>query len=116
VRSSPGRPPKLSQRQKERLLRLLAKGAFAHGYDTDLWTTGRIVEIIRLTFGTSYHRDHIGRLMRSLGWSCQRPKRRALERDEEAIRQWKRTTWVAVKKRPRASGPTSPSSTKAASS
>jgi transposase len=96
---APGRPTKLTTRQKRRLVSLLLKGALANGYHTELWTTARIAELIERTFGVSYHRDHIGRLMAGLGWSYQKPEKRALERDEEAIEEWKRREWPRIKKR-----------------
>ncbi len=81
VRFSPGRPLKLSESERRRLLRLLLQGPQAHGYRTQLWTTARIAEVIRREFGVHYHRDHVGRLMHSLHWSPQIPETRALERD-----------------------------------
>jgi transposase len=71
-------------------------------FETDLWTTGRIATVIRRTFGVRLHRAHVGRLLTTLGWSCQKPERRALERDDAAIARWTRYRWVAVKKTPRA--------------
>ena len=65
---------------------LLQVGAEAAGFDTDLWTCPRVAKLIRKRFGARYHVDHIGRLLGSLGWSPQRPQRRALERDEARIR------------------------------
>lgn len=100
VRSSPGRPPKLGAGERRRLIRLLLKGARAHGYRTELWTTVRIAELVEREFGVSYHRDHVGRLMRNLGWSHQKPKRRAVERNEGVIDEWKREQWPRVKKTP----------------
>ena len=88
----------LKKKQKKQLLKLLLKGAMANGYQTELWTTARIAEIIQKTFGITYHRDHIGRLMASLGWSYQKPEKRALQRDEQAIEEWRRTHWPRVKK------------------
>jgi transposase len=105
----PGRPSKLTDAQKERLERLLLKGAMAQGYPTDLWTTQRIADVIEKRFGVSFHRDHIGRLMKSLGWSHQKPERKALERDEERIRKWKAEAWPRIKKMPRTWAPTSSS-------
>jgi transposase len=116
VRPTPGRPPKLTARQQERLVTVLLKGALAHGYRTELWTTARIAEVIEKTFGVPYHRDHVGRLMHKLGWNHQKPEARALQRDEERIAQWKRRVWPRVKKTPRGWGPTSSSSTNPASS
>jgi transposase len=111
-----GRPPKLRSHQKQRLVRLLAQGALAHGYRTELWTTQRIADLIGQAFGVRYHRNHVGKLLHQVGWSHQKPERRALERDEEAIAKWKQTVWPRVKKTPRGWQPTSSFSTKAASS
>ena len=92
-----GRPPKLGRKQHPRLERLLLKGAKAAGYESDLWTCPRIAEVISAQFGVVYHRDHIGRLLRSLGWSPQRPQRRALERNEERIQGWVREDWPRIR-------------------
>ncbi len=106
VRFSPGRPWKLDPAQRKRLVRLLVKGPLAHGYRTNLWTTARIAALVEQEFGVRYHRDHIGRLMHSLGWSPQKPERRALERDEEEIARWKREDWPRIKKTLRGWAPT----------
>jgi transposase len=100
VRFSPGRPPKLKGKETERMIRLLVQGAMARGYRTNLWTTARIAQLIDEEFGVHYHPNHIGRLMHRLGWSHQKPKRRALERDEAAIEHWKRHKWPEIKKKP----------------
>lgn len=100
-RPAPGRPTKLDRTAKRALETALLGGARAAGYATDLWTCPRIAQVISKTFGVRYHVDHIGRLMRSLGWSPQKPQRRAIERDEAAIRRWVKTTWPKVKKTPR---------------
>lgn len=97
---TPGRPPKLTAAQRQRLPGVLARGARAHGYATDLWTTARVATVIRRTFGVTYHPAHVSRLLATCGWSCQKPERRALERDEAAIADWKRARWRAVKKKP----------------
>jgi transposase len=104
-----GRPPKLSSQQKQRLLQYLLEGAMQHGYRTDLWTTKRMAHLIESKFGVTYHRDHVGRLLHSLGWSNQKPKRRALQRDETVIEQWKREQWPRIKKGRRGWAPTSSS-------
>ena len=98
MRSSPGRPPKLDAVRRKRLVRLLVKGVMEYGSRTNLWITARIAELVRREFGVEYHRDHIGRLLHSLGWSVQKLERRALERNEEAIQRWKRKDWPRIKK------------------
>lgn len=97
-RPAPGRPPRLTAVDRKRLQRILLRGATAFGYDNDLWTCPRVAELIHKTFRVRYHVDHIGRLLRSLGFSPQRPERRARERDEEGIRGWVKTQWPRVKK------------------
>ena len=96
---APGRPPKLDPRSRTQLERSLFRGARACGYPTELWTCPRVAEVIRRQFGVRYHVDHIGRLLRSLGWSPQKPERRARERDEKAIQRWIKETWPRVKKK-----------------
>ncbi len=99
---SPGRPRKLSDQQRAQLERWLLKGAAACGFATDLWTCPRVADLIQRRWGVVYHANHIGRLLRSLGWSPQRPARRARERDEETIQGWLKTDWPLVKKTPSA--------------
>ena len=100
AKPTPGRPAKLSDKDRARLEAVLLKGAKAAGYASDLWTCPRIAEVIEQRFEVTYHVDHIGRLMRALGWSPQKPSRRAIERDEEAIRTWVKNDWPGVKKTP----------------
>ena len=116
VRDASGRPPKLTAAQRRRLIKALLAGPLAAGYQTDLWTTARIAEVIAERFGVTYHRDHVGRLLHQLGWTPQKPERRALQRDEAAIAKWKRRTWPRLKKTPRGWAPTWSSSTSRASS
>jgi transposase len=84
----------------ERLEKKLLKGAQAAGFPTDLWTCPRVARLISSLFGVTYHVDHIGRLLHMLGWSPQKPERRAIERDEEKIRQWVKHQWPRIKKKP----------------
>ena len=104
ARPAPGRPSKLSARRKRSLEALLLKGPLAAGFGTDLWTCPRIAEVIKQRFGIEYHVDHVGRLLHDLGWSPQKPARRAVERDENEIRRWVREDWLRVKKTPGGAG------------
>jgi transposase len=112
AKPAPGRPPKLSAEHKRRLEALLLEGAQAAGFHTDLWTCPRVAELIERRFGVHYHVDSIGRLLHELNWSAQKPTRRALERDEKAIRRWVHEDWPRVKKTPPAGARRSSSSTK----
>lgn len=96
----PGRPSRLNQGAKKRLEAILLRGARGAGFSTDLWTCPRVVQVIQKVFGVRYHVDHIGRILHSLGWSPQRPQRRAVERDEAAIQRWVKADWPRVRKTP----------------
>ena len=95
-----GRKRRLTAAQHRRLERMLGKGARAHGWANDLWTAPRVTELIRREFGVEYHVDHVYRLLvQQLGWSSQKPERRARERDEAAIEHWRCKEFPRIKKR-----------------
>ena len=108
-----GRPSKLGAAQLRDIERALKRGPEAFGFTSGLWTTGRVRELIEQRTGVRYHEDHVWRILRKLNWSCQRPTGRALERDEQAIRRWKKYRWPQIKKKRSASGEPSSSSTRA---
>ncbi len=108
-----GRKPRLSGSQLKQIEHALKRGPEALGYASGLWTTSRVRELIEDQCGVRYHEAHVWRILRQLGWSCQRPSGRALERDEEAIRYWKRVRWPRIKKKRSASGAPSSLSTRA---
>jgi transposase len=108
-----GRPAKLSPTQLRELERALKRGPEACGYSGGLWTAIRVRNLIVERTGVRYHEDHVWRILRKLGWSCQRPTGKALERDEEGIRHWKKYRWPQIKKKRTASGAPSSSLTKA---
>lgn len=97
-RGPPGVRPRLRPAQLRQLERLLLAGPMAAGYGTDLWTLPRIAQLIEQRFGVKYHPGHIWHLMRKLGWSCQKPAKRAKERDEEAIQRWLSERWPRIKR------------------
>lgn len=96
----PGPQPKLSRQKRAQLPHLLAQGASAHGFPTDVWTTQRVADLIWRRFRVRYDRDHVCRLLHQFGWSWQKPTGRARERDERAIQCWVRHTWPQLKKTP----------------
>ena len=103
-RMPPGPPSKLTAEQKSHLVRLLEQGAEAHGFLGDVWTTKRVATLIQRAFGVRYHPAHMSRLLREIGWSVQKPLRRATQRNEAAITQWWSERWPALQAKPKASG------------
>jgi transposase len=93
-----GRRRGLDDRQRQQLAKALQAGALAAGFATELWTLPRIGVVIQRLFGRRYSDSQVWRILRSMGFSPQRPSRRALERDEAAIAQWKKRRWPALKK------------------
>jgi transposase len=108
-----GRPPQLSASDRARIVQGLKRGPEAWGCSTGLWTAWRVADLIERECGVKYSTVHAWRLLRALGWTPQRPARRARERDEAAIRTWKRVRWPELKKTPKDEGKPSSSSTKA---
>jgi len=94
-----GPKPKLTAEQTQKVTAALLAGPVAQGYKTNLWTLPRVALLIKDLTGVSYHPGHVWRLLGASGFSCQRPERRAVERDEKAIRKWQRVEWPALKKR-----------------
>jgi transposase len=88
-----GQAPRLSDAQLAAIDQALRQGAGAHGYDTDHWTLARITTVIQRLTGVADHRGHTWKLLRRMGWRLQRPARRAVERDEEAIARWVAEDW-----------------------
>jgi transposase len=95
-----GRPAQLTGRQLARLRQVLLDGALAAGFDNQLWTLSRIQTVVWRRFGVGFHRSHVWRLVRSLGFTPQRPVRRAVERDEDRIARWVAEEWPAIKQTP----------------
>ena len=112
---APGAKPKLDARAQQRLLKLLAAGPEAAGFAGQLWTCPRIAELIRREFGVSYHVRYLPALLKSLGWSVQKSRPRALERNQPAIDSWVAKDWPRIKKKPGGSERRSSSSMKPAS-
>lgn len=96
----PGRPRKLDALAVKWLKQELLAGAQAAGFPTDLWTCPRIAELIQTRFGIHYDVSGVWRLLRSLGWTPQKPERRSAERNERAIRRWIKQEWPRIKKKP----------------
>jgi transposase len=98
ARRKPGRPRRLTAAQLRRLERALQRGAFAFGYAEDYWTLDRIAHVIWELFQVRYRPSGVWYLLRAMGWSCQKPQRRPMQRDEDAIARWKRYQWPQIKK------------------
>lgn len=93
-----GRPAQLDDQQLEALRSALLQGPIAHDFGTELWTLKRVRILIERLYGIRFSEVHVWRLLGAMGFSSQKPERRAVERDEAAVLSWKRKTWPALKK------------------
>lgn len=98
--SKGGRPARLGAEQLGRVQVALLEGPAAHGFATPLWTIKRVRLYIEREFGIRYSTVHVWRLLGQIGFSSQKPDRRALERDDTAIEHWRKRTWPGLKKKP----------------
>jgi len=104
AKQHPGHPARLNSFQTKRLEKILLSGARTYGYDSELWTCRRVAEVIKKTFGVEYNVDYVGQILRRMGWSPQRPTKRAIERNESKILGWRRRSWPRIKKSSGAEG------------
>jgi transposase len=95
---APGAKRRMTEEQRADLVKQLGKGAEAHGYRGERWTTQRVVDLIARLYEVNYHRAHASRLLREMNWTQQQPAVKASQRNEEEIDRWKTEHWPAIKK------------------
>ncbi|WP_327116901.1 winged helix-turn-helix domain-containing protein [Nocardia sp. NBC_01730] len=94
-----GRRPRLSDEHVREVEAALMKGPKVNGFPTDMWTLARVAEVIERVTGVRYSQTQTWTILRErMGWSRQRPARRAVERNDEAIAVWRKTEWPRIKK------------------
>jgi transposase len=89
--------PSFPRKSAPRLPAFLDKGAEHFGFRGEVWTRRRVGAVIEEVFGVSYSDSHVGRILRQIGWSLQKPAERASGRDEEQIENWKEKKWPRIK-------------------
>src|SRR5208337_2176643 len=92
---------KLTPEQQGLLPDFLWHGAEAYGFRGDVWTCARIVKVLRWEFGVSFHKDHVSRILKAMGWTPQIPITRAIQRNEEEIERWRTEIWPKLCSRAR---------------
>jgi transposase len=89
AKPQPAPAPGLTDADLRKLEGLLAKGAKAHGWHNQLWTAARVARLIERVFDISYHPEHVRKILKlRLGWTSQKPRRRARERDDKEVARW----------------------------
>lgn len=95
-----GPKPRLSEKELQQLPKFLKRGAEAYGFRGDVWTHARVSEVIKEECKIAYSDRHIGRLLKKIGWTRQKPVERADQRDEDEIEAWQTETLPDLKKKP----------------
>jgi transposase len=111
-----GPPFLLSEEQRATIPELLTRGAESYGFRGNVWTLARVAVVIKREFDVDYHPSHVSRVLRDVGWTLQKPKLRAIQRNEPAIQKWREEEWPRIKTKQkknhgRSSSPTSRAST-----
>jgi transposase len=91
-----GRPAQLDAGQRAALRGALLQVAMAHDFGTEPWTLERVRSLIERPYGVRFSEVHVWRLLGAMGFSSQKPERRAIVRNELAVLAWKRKTWPAL--------------------
>jgi len=97
-----GRPAQLDAQQLAAVRAALLQSPTEHGFGTELWTIKRVGAVIERMHGVRFGQTQVWRILGALGFSPQKPEKRAIERNEDAVRSWKRSTWPSLKKKPSA--------------
>ena len=97
-RKATGSQSKLNSSQKQKLKYMLDRGALANGFPTDRWTLERVGQLIWQKFEVRYHPNYLNRLLRSLGFSPQKPLPQAIEQDKALVKAWLQRDWPRIKK------------------
>ena len=95
-----GRPAQLDAQQLAAVRASLLQSPTQHGFGTELWTLKRVGAVIERLHGVRFGQTQVWRILGSLGFSPQKPDKRAIERNDDAVRAWKRRTWPSLKKKP----------------
>ena len=102
-----GRPRKLDGKHLSKLYRIITtKDPLQLRFAFALWTRSMIRELIREEFGVRLSDVSVGRLLKKLGLSPQRPLRRAYQQDPEAVSEWREATYPKIQRLAKREGAT----------
>jgi transposase len=99
-----GRPPAISERQRQQLADIPESGPVAYGFTSGVWTCPMIGRVIEDEFSVSYHPVHVARILHSFGFSVQRPQKMLARADKVLQSKWIRYRYPNLKKQSEKAG------------
>ena len=93
-----GRPRQLEAQQRQGLCDILDSGPVAYGFVSGIWTSPMIARVIHEEYKVDYHPGHVRKLLKDLGFSVQRPRKRLAKGDPVLQDRWQRYTYPRLKK------------------
>jgi transposase len=97
-RGHPGFKSRLTEEKRRLFKKAVLKGPEAYGYLTNLWTLERLANVMKKTTGVKFGRNHTWEIVKSLGFTCQKPETKSKKRQEKAIKIWKERRLPYLKK------------------
>lgn len=88
----------MSADQLTELVTELQKGPEQYGFQGAIWTRTRVNAVIKKLFGISYDPSQVGRILKKVGWSRQKPQPKARQQNKEAVNQWRTERLPELKK------------------
>lgn len=86
-----GRPRKVASLDREALRKIVLTPASTYGYETDFWTTRRLIQVIGSEFRVVLSKQTVLRRLHEAGLTYQKPEREYFELSEEERQEWVRT-------------------------
>jgi len=96
-----GRNPKISVEKKEKLYDLIESGPVSYGFNSGVWTSSMVTNVISDEFNISYHPGHVRKLLKKMGFSVQRPTLELINKDPAEGKKWVRYRYPSLKKKPK---------------
>jgi transposase len=100
-RKGSGRPPTLTDEQKQQLKQIILDGAMKLGYADERWTSKIIADMIQQTFDVSLAPRTVRQILPTLGLSPQKPVMKSHKHSDEEVLRWAQHTWKKRKKKRR---------------
>ena len=92
-----GKEPKLTREDKAKILSWLKQSAVDFGFETPLWTGKKVQQLIKKQLEKSLHVTNVREWLRKWNLTNQKPKHRATQHDERAVKRWLKNEWPKIK-------------------